>query len=277
MYDVWWLSVNKCYNVRSGFYLSGLFTPAHDTQAYSGQNPADWAQHKWLVLPQCTWGQWYPNPLCNIKEHPRAPSSIYQHSQSRGHSINVHCFSIVGRKTWHHQAGSSRRLCSSMSMNYPSTRTWGKYQQCHSRMGFCRTLLHSTSSNLLSPLTSVGHFKHMKDTHKIHHFGKYGPPQVCQFTPVPPIFAPVYIRHELVPSMLSIHFGKYNTFLQTWWSLFSKELAKVCLLNYHMYSVATFKENLLIWFHCDPNILTFLLHTQLFNQKRTQPVFSKPK
>ena len=65
MYDAWCLPVNKCYNVRSGFYLSGLFTPAHDTQAYSGQNPADQVQCKWLVLPQHTWEQWNPIPLCN--------------------------------------------------------------------------------------------------------------------------------------------------------------------------------------------------------------------
>ena len=38
--------------------------PAHNTQA---KNPADQAQCKWLVLPQCTWGQWNPNPLCNRK------------------------------------------------------------------------------------------------------------------------------------------------------------------------------------------------------------------
>ena len=30
------------------------------------QNPADQAQCKWLVLPQCTGGQWNPIPLCNI-------------------------------------------------------------------------------------------------------------------------------------------------------------------------------------------------------------------
>ena len=65
MYDVW-LPVNKCYNVRSGSYLSGLFIPACDTQAYTVQNPADQAQCKWLVLPQCTWGQWNPIPLCNM-------------------------------------------------------------------------------------------------------------------------------------------------------------------------------------------------------------------
>ena len=29
------------------------------------QNPADQAQCKWLVFPQCTWGQWNPIPLCN--------------------------------------------------------------------------------------------------------------------------------------------------------------------------------------------------------------------
>ena len=29
------------------------------------QNPADQAQCKWLVAPQCTWGQWNPIPLCN--------------------------------------------------------------------------------------------------------------------------------------------------------------------------------------------------------------------
>ena len=30
--------------------------PAHVAQAYLSQNPANQAQHKWLVLTQCTWG-----------------------------------------------------------------------------------------------------------------------------------------------------------------------------------------------------------------------------
>ena len=29
------------------------------------QDPSDQAQHKWLVLPQCTWGQCNPLPLSN--------------------------------------------------------------------------------------------------------------------------------------------------------------------------------------------------------------------
>ena len=33
-----------------------------------------------------------------LKEHLRAPSPIYQHSQATGHPINVDCFSIVGRE-----------------------------------------------------------------------------------------------------------------------------------------------------------------------------------
>ena len=33
-----------------------------------------------------------------LKEHLRAPSLIYQHSQATEHSINVDCFFIVGRE-----------------------------------------------------------------------------------------------------------------------------------------------------------------------------------
>ena len=64
MNDAWCLPVNKCYQVRSGFYLSGLFTLLMIPKLI--QDPADQAQHKSLVLPQCTWGQWNPIPLCNM-------------------------------------------------------------------------------------------------------------------------------------------------------------------------------------------------------------------
>ena len=66
MYDVWCYTVNKCEYVRNGFYLSGLFIPCSWYPNLIIQNPADQAQHKWLVLPHCTWRQWYPVSLCNI-------------------------------------------------------------------------------------------------------------------------------------------------------------------------------------------------------------------
>ena len=54
---------------------------------------------------------------------------------------------------------------------------------------------------------------------------------ITQFSPIPSILAPVYIKHKLVPPMVSVWFGKYNIFPYTWWRLFHKELAKaVCAI-----------------------------------------------
>ena len=47
---------------------------------------------------------------------------------------------------------------------------------------------------------------------QIHHTGKYCPLLVVSIHPCSPILAPVYIRHELVPYMVSLGFGKYNIF-----------------------------------------------------------------
>ena len=42
--------------------------PGCITLAHSSQNPANQAQHKWLVLPQCTWWQWNATSLCHKKK-----------------------------------------------------------------------------------------------------------------------------------------------------------------------------------------------------------------
>ena len=47
---------------------------------------------------------------------------------------------------------------------------------------------------------------HMGDAHKFHHFGKYGPPLDVLIHPYSHPLVPVYIRHELVPFMVSTDF-----------------------------------------------------------------------
>ena len=57
-----------------------------------------------------------------LKEHLRAPTLIYQHSQTIGHQINVDCFIIIGRR---HMVslGPSRRPCTSWQKTHQSTWT----------------------------------------------------------------------------------------------------------------------------------------------------------
>ena len=61
----WCYTVNKCSKVRTGSTLSYLYTPACTTLSLIKSEPANQAQHKWLVLPQCTWGQWNTFSLCH--------------------------------------------------------------------------------------------------------------------------------------------------------------------------------------------------------------------
>ena len=105
--------------------------------------------------------------------------------------------------------GPSRRPCSSMSMTHSSTGTWEKTAAplmawrlaghpfpppqviCHQQSSMGQPPGHAVHTNfitLVGMVLSLGVLIH----------------------PCSPILAPVYIRHELVPVIVSIGFGSIN-------------------------------------------------------------------
>ena len=65
-----------------------------------------------------------------LREYLRAPSPIYQHNQSTGHSINVDCVSIVGREV--HIVTRTIKGAMLFCISDPSlNRSLGKYQLPH--------------------------------------------------------------------------------------------------------------------------------------------------
>ena len=67
-----------------------------------------------------------------LKEHLRAPSPIYQHSQAMGHPISVDCFTIIGREV-HDITRTIKEAMYIQVSDASLNRNMGKYQHLHIR------------------------------------------------------------------------------------------------------------------------------------------------
>ena len=112
-----------------------------------------------------------------LREHYRAPSPIYQHSQTTGHPVDLECFTVVDRES----PGPLRKPCTTKLMTHPSTGTWGNTSFSTYQVRYYRTLLHCGSCNSAPPPLPFHngskppyHITHVGNT-KFLPFGKYGP------------------------------------------------------------------------------------------------------
>ena len=90
------------------------------------------------------------------------------------------------------------------------TGTWGNTSCPTCGIWFCRTPHHSTSSNPLSPLSSMSSplMAHKGATHNFHHMSKCGPyPLGMPIQPHSSHFGTSVHKNKLMPSMVSITFS----------------------------------------------------------------------